>query len=61
MAWLIKVPPTVTHVFPTRDTRLRICQGLDDRSYMVGLIYPFILIGKLFVDILKNLLKKIHL
>ncbi|XP_033223425.1 metabotropic glutamate receptor 8-like [Belonocnema kinseyi] len=42
--WLIKVPPTVTHVFPTRDTKLRICQGLDDRSYTVGLIYPFILI-----------------
>ncbi|XP_023290686.1 metabotropic glutamate receptor 3 [Orussus abietinus] len=43
-AWLMQVPPSVSHSFPTRDTRLRICQGLDDTSYMVGLIYPFILI-----------------
>ncbi|XP_043461432.1 metabotropic glutamate receptor 8-like isoform X2 [Leptopilina heterotoma] len=42
--WLIKLPPTVTDVFPSREIRLRICQGLDDSSYMVGLIYPFILI-----------------
>ncbi|XP_024946277.1 metabotropic glutamate receptor 4 isoform X2 [Cephus cinctus] len=43
-AWLLKVPPSVIHLYPTRDSRLRICQGLDDRSYMLGLIYPFVLI-----------------
>ncbi|XP_066587920.1 metabotropic glutamate receptor 3-like isoform X1 [Prorops nasuta] len=43
--WLIRVPPSVAHAYPTRDSRLRICHGLDDRSYMIGLIYPFILIG----------------
>ncbi|XP_031777068.1 metabotropic glutamate receptor 2-like isoform X2 [Nasonia vitripennis] len=43
-AWLLKAPPSATYAFPTRDTRLRICQGFDDRSYTIGLIYPFILI-----------------
>ena len=47
-AWLLKAPPSATYTFPTRDTRLRICQGFDDRSYMIGLIYPFILIGESF-------------
>ncbi|XP_015175379.1 PREDICTED: metabotropic glutamate receptor-like [Polistes dominula] len=44
ITWLVTVPPWVTHVYPTRDTRLRICQGLDDTSYMISLIYPFVLI-----------------
>ncbi|XP_011501835.1 PREDICTED: metabotropic glutamate receptor 3-like [Ceratosolen solmsi marchali] len=43
-AWLLKAPPAATYIFPTRDTRLRICQGFNDRSYIIGLIYPFILI-----------------
>ncbi|XP_011307133.1 metabotropic glutamate receptor 3 isoform X1 [Fopius arisanus] len=42
--WLLQVPPGIAHSYPTRDSRLRICKGLDDRSYMVGLIYPFMLI-----------------
>ncbi|XP_058793488.1 metabotropic glutamate receptor 7-like isoform X2 [Phymastichus coffea] len=42
--WLLKAPPSAIYTFPTRDVRLRICQGFDDRSYMIGLIYPFILI-----------------
>ncbi|KAK0093640.1 hypothetical protein PV326_013034 [Microctonus aethiopoides] len=42
--WLLQIPPSIAHIYPTRDTRLRICRGLDDRSYMIGLIYPFILI-----------------
>ncbi|XP_068084328.1 metabotropic glutamate receptor 3 [Anabrus simplex] len=45
MSWLIYVPPTVTHTFPTQDSRLLICDGLEDHSYMVSLVYPFILIG----------------
>lgn len=43
---LIRVPPRVKHIYPTRDTKIKICQGLDDRSYIVSLIYPFVLIGK---------------
>ncbi|XP_063988055.1 metabotropic glutamate receptor 6-like [Diachasmimorpha longicaudata] len=42
--WLLHVPPAIAHSYPTRDSRLRICQGLEDTSYMVGLVYPFILI-----------------
>ncbi|KAJ8688366.1 hypothetical protein QAD02_024161 [Eretmocerus hayati] len=42
--WLVKVPPLATYTHPTRDTRVRICEGFDDRSYIIGLIYPFILI-----------------
>ncbi|XP_046477673.1 metabotropic glutamate receptor 6 isoform X1 [Neodiprion pinetum] len=42
--WLMKVPPSVNHIYPSRDVRLRICRGLEDRSYMVGLIYPCFLI-----------------
>ncbi|KAF7380130.1 hypothetical protein HZH66_014485 [Vespula vulgaris] len=41
---LVKVPPRVKHIYPTRDTKIKICQGLDDRSYIVSLIYPFVLI-----------------
>ncbi|XP_043683576.1 metabotropic glutamate receptor 2-like isoform X2 [Vespula pensylvanica] len=41
---LIRVPPRVKHIYPTRDTKIKICQGLDDRSYIVSLIYPFVLI-----------------
>ncbi|XP_048505031.1 metabotropic glutamate receptor 6-like isoform X2 [Athalia rosae] len=42
--WLSQVPPSVTHNYPTRDTRIRMCRGLDDHSFMVGLSYPFLLI-----------------
>ncbi|XP_034939514.1 metabotropic glutamate receptor 3-like [Chelonus insularis] len=43
--WLLKVPASIAHLYPSRDLRLKICHGLDDRSYMIGLIYPFILIA----------------
>ncbi|PSN47267.1 Metabotropic glutamate receptor 8 [Blattella germanica] len=45
VSWLMYEPPSVTHSFPTRESRLLICEGLDDYSYMVGLLYPFVLIG----------------
>lgn len=47
---LVSVPPRVKYVYPTRDTKLKICQGLDERSYMISLIYPFVLIGKSILD-----------
>ncbi|XP_023724133.1 metabotropic glutamate receptor 3 isoform X2 [Cryptotermes secundus] len=45
VSWLMYEPPSVTHSFPTRESRLLICEGLENYSYMVGLLYPFILIG----------------
>lgn len=38
--------PIVTHIYPTRDSRIRICNGIGDYSYLIDLFYPFILIGK---------------
>jgi hypothetical protein len=45
VSWLMYAPPSVTHSFPTRESRMLICEGLDGYSYMVGLLYPFVLIG----------------
>lgn len=42
--WLIYNTPKVTHTFPKRDQNILICTGSEDASYLVGLIYPFILI-----------------
>lgn len=55
---LVSVPPRVKYVYPTRDTKLKICQGLDERSYMISLIYPFVLIGKSILDKQTNEQKK---
>lgn len=49
VSWLMYEPPSVTHSFPNRESRLLICEGLNDYSYMVGLIYPFFLIGNDFL------------
>ncbi|XP_071451567.1 metabotropic glutamate receptor 3-like [Hetaerina americana] len=43
-SWLIASPPAITHVFPDRETRLRVCLGLADHSYIVGLAYPLFLV-----------------
>lgn len=47
VSWLMYEPPSVTHSFPTRESRLLICEGLENYSYMVGLLYPFVLIGNI--------------
>jgi hypothetical protein len=52
VSWLLYEPPSVTHSFPTRESRLLICEGLDNYSYMVGLLYPFVLIGNIFLHAL---------
>ncbi|XP_043242498.1 metabotropic glutamate receptor 3-like [Amphibalanus amphitrite] len=44
-AWLLYRPPLTLVVTPTREQRVLICDGLDDSSYLIGLIYPLILIG----------------
>ncbi|XP_057342026.1 metabotropic glutamate receptor 3-like isoform X2 [Microplitis mediator] len=41
---LYRVPASLVHLYPTRDRKLRICRGLDNESYLIGLIYPFVLI-----------------
>jgi hypothetical protein len=47
VSWLMYEPPSVTHSFPTRESCMLICEGLDGYSYMVGLLYPFVLIGNI--------------
>ena len=45
VCWLVLRPPsTKTLCYPTTDYQVRICSGLDDYSYIVGLIYPLILV-----------------
>ncbi|XP_076318427.1 metabotropic glutamate receptor 3-like isoform X1 [Tachypleus tridentatus] len=43
--WLLYDQPTVSYIYPTRRENILICNGSDKVSYLVGLIYPFILIG----------------
>lgn len=47
IVWFIFDQPRVINIYPSQDTKLRICAGLGDYSYLIGLAYPFILIGKL--------------
>ncbi|XP_035705596.1 metabotropic glutamate receptor 3 isoform X2 [Folsomia candida] len=42
--WIWISPPDSIFTFPDRGTKLRICKGLDDYSYMIGFVYPLILI-----------------
>ncbi|GAB6031368.1 hypothetical protein CHUAL_009152 [Chamberlinius hualienensis] len=44
-AWLILHPPNAIYIYPSRDETVLICSGSEDTSYLVGLIYPFVLIG----------------
>ncbi|KAG8179568.1 hypothetical protein JTE90_016136 [Oedothorax gibbosus] len=43
--WLLYDRPAVTHMYPSRTENVLICVGSDTASYLVGLIYPFVLIG----------------
>ncbi|XP_017764397.1 PREDICTED: metabotropic glutamate receptor 6-like [Eufriesea mexicana] len=40
---LFKQPPAVVHSHPSRDANTRICRGSEDGSYVIGLVYPFLL------------------
>lgn len=44
--WLIKQPPTVARSHPTREANIRVCRGSEDGSYVIGLLYPFLLTGE---------------
>ncbi|XP_076239392.1 metabotropic glutamate receptor 4 [Calliopsis andreniformis] len=41
--WLLKEPPVVTHSFPIREANMRVCRGSENGSYVIGLLYPFLL------------------
>ncbi|KAM7310733.1 metabotropic glutamate receptor 2 isoform X2 [Ixodes scapularis] len=43
--WLLLEPPAVAHVYPSRTRNVLVCQGSDGASYLVGLLYPSLLIG----------------
>ncbi|XP_023315068.1 metabotropic glutamate receptor-like [Trichogramma pretiosum] len=43
-AWLLRMKPKTIFIFPSREQRLIICEGFNDYSYIVGLVYPFFLI-----------------
>ncbi|KOC68808.1 Metabotropic glutamate receptor [Habropoda laboriosa] len=42
-SWLTKEPAAVEHWYPTRDANVRVCRGSEDGSYLIGLVYPFLL------------------
>ncbi|XP_037567084.1 metabotropic glutamate receptor 2 [Dermacentor silvarum] len=44
-AWLMLEPPSVAHVYPSRARNVLVCQGSDRASYLLGLVYPSLLIG----------------
>lgn len=43
--WLLLEPPSVSHVYPSRARNVLVCQGSDRASYLLGLVYPSLLIG----------------
>ncbi|CAL8138068.1 unnamed protein product [Orchesella dallaii] len=45
IVWIVSNPPTTTFTYPDRETKLKICEGVDSYRYMIGFIYPLILIG----------------
>lgn len=46
VCWLVLRPPSAKTLCSTgTDYQIRICSGLDDYSYIVGLIYPLILVA----------------
>lgn len=45
ISWLVYYTPSTKHLCDQMSNfRIRICNGLDDYSYIVGLIYPLILV-----------------
>ena len=44
--WLLKEPPTIEHSYPSREANVRVCRGSEDGSYVIGLLYPFLLTGE---------------
>ncbi|XP_018497554.1 metabotropic glutamate receptor 3 [Galendromus occidentalis] len=41
--WLMYDPPDATNIYPTREESVLICARSDDHKYLIGLVYPFIL------------------
>ena len=45
VAWILYDPPTTEFVYPARDKAVLICSGSERTSYLLGLLYPLVLIG----------------
>lgn len=46
VCWLVLKPPSTKNLCDrATDYQILICSGLDDYSYIVGLIYPLILVA----------------
>ncbi len=43
-SWMAASPPKVDHIFPSREENVLVCVGAEDASYLIALIYPFILL-----------------
>ncbi|OQR79315.1 metabotropic glutamate receptor-like [Tropilaelaps mercedesae] len=41
--WLMHDPPKPTNIYPTREESVLICARSDDHKYLIGLVYPFVL------------------
>lgn len=46
LLWMVYDPPDTAKVYPNRDTAILICSGSDQTSYLLGLVYPLVLICK---------------
>lgn len=46
VCWLVLYPPKTTHLCNRHPKhRILICEGLEDYSYIVGFVYPLILVA----------------
>lgn len=43
ISWLAAIRPAPTFVYPTRDSNILICAGLENASFLMPLIYPLLL------------------
>lgn len=41
--WLMYDNPSTDHQYPSNDKNILICSGSDNASYLLGLLYPFLL------------------
>ena len=44
VVWMATDPPQVQYVFPSRDQNVLVCAGAENSSYLIALIYPFIVL-----------------
>ena len=44
VVWVATDPPQIQYVFPSRDQNVRVCAGAENASYLIALIYPFVIL-----------------